>query len=87
MSIESVVRTGAPVVRKHRWGSPVTVSPSEAFDGNERTERACVQPGCDLVKITVHPARGMPWREWRLRDAATTFALTNTPPCIMKVPA
>lgn len=84
MSIESVVTADAPA-RKHRWGAPITVLPKDAFDGNERTERSCVQPGCDMVKITVHPARGLPWREWRLRDRPSTFALTNTPPCIAKV--
>jgi hypothetical protein len=41
----------------------------------------------ERFKITVHPARVLPWREWRLRDKPATFALTNTPPCIEQVPA
>lgn len=85
MSIQSAVTADAPA-RKHRWGDPVTILPSEAFDGNERTERVC--PSCGLVKITVHPPHGLPWREWRHRDAAAPIALTHTPPCLpVEVPA
>jgi hypothetical protein len=84
LSIESIAPDGAPT-RRHRWGSPATVPPAEAFDGNERTERICGV--CRLVKITVHPAFGIPWREWRHPDGAATFQGTITPPCIEQVPA
>jgi hypothetical protein len=48
-------------------------------DGNERTERTCAR--CGLVKITVHPPRGLAWREWRTPEGQT-MQLDATPPCL-----
>ncbi len=59
----------------------MTILPAESFDGNERTERTC--QNCGLVKITVHPPHGFPWREWRMRGGDETIALTTTPPCLV----
>lgn len=66
--------------RKHKWNHPVTILPSQSHDGNERTERVC--EFCQLVKITVHPPHGFPWREWRHRESAMCMPLTVTPPCL-----
>jgi hypothetical protein len=67
--------------RKHKWNPPVTILPSESFDGNERTERVCEH--CGLTKITVHVPHGFPWREWRVRGGEVTIPLTTTPPCLV----
>lgn len=50
----------------HRWNLENRIPACETVDGNERTEKKC--PWCGLVKITVHPAHGLAWREWRLKD-------------------
>lgn len=63
-----------PLARKHRWGDGVHVG--EHLD---RTERACAL--CGLVKVTVHPPVGFPWREWRMRDGKT-WQGDATPPCV-----
>jgi hypothetical protein len=62
---------------RHKWGAPVTVidgTPSNC----EQTERTCVL--CEMVKVTVHPPQGMPWREWRPKDGPQ-IQLEHTPPC------
>lgn len=46
---------------RHKWGERVTILPSESPDGCERSERMCEK--CGIVKITVHPPQGNPWRE------------------------
>lgn len=58
----------------------MTILPAESHDGNERSERACRH--CPLIKITVHPAVGFPWREWRMKDSQARIALGATPPCL-----
>ncbi len=45
-------------------------------DGNERT---CAR--CGLIKVTVHPPRGFPWREWRT-DKGKLWQGDATPPCL-----
>jgi hypothetical protein len=69
------------IPRKHRWGGPSTILPAESPDGNERTHRVCEL--CGLIKITVHPPHGFPWREWRMKDSSVSIPLTNTPPCLV----
>lgn len=64
---------------RHSWGSPITIIPADSADGNERTERSCAH--CALVKITVHPPYGFPWREWRTK-AGETWVGGATPPCL-----
>lgn len=65
-------------VRRHRWGEGVLVG--EYLD---RTERTCAL--CGLVKITVHPPQGWPWREWRTREGKR-WEGENTPPCLEAAP-
>ncbi len=70
----SVLPTIAFAPRKHQWGESARVG-----EYADRTERTCVL--CGLVKITVHPPRGFPWREWRTR-AGKIWQGTATPPCL-----
>ena len=49
------------------------------IDGNDRTEKTCAN--CLLVKITVHPVRGLPWREWRTKEGKGWVG-DSTPPCV-----
>lgn len=79
MSDASVAAPDFVIARKHRWGDPVWTPGMENHDGNDRTERACIF--CGLVKITVHPPSGLPWREWRTKDGMVA-QLTATPPCL-----
>lgn len=60
----------------HRWNLENRIPACDSPDGNERTERTC--PFCSLTKITVHPSRGLPWREWRLKDGRQLVG-GNTP--------
>lgn len=66
---------------RHQWlgATSVTILPQDSTAGNERTERTC--PRCGLVKITVHPPHGLPWREWRHPASAVTFPAGHVPPC------
>jgi hypothetical protein len=68
---------------RHSWIKPERrIHPSESPDGNERTERTCER--CSMVKITVHPLHGNPWREWRTKDGMLA-QLDATPPCLGSV--
>lgn len=74
----------APAVagaRKHKWDRDKErrIAAIDCPDGNERTERDCVS--CGLVKITVHPPHGFPWREWRTKDGGKWVG-AGTPPCL-----
>ena len=71
--------TDAP--RRHDWTSITErrIPACETADGNDRTEKTC--GACGLIKITVHPAQGFPWREWRHRNGKT-FIGDQTPPCL-----
>ena len=66
---------------RHSWNAadPVRRSGVDSIDGNDRTEKTC--PACGLVKITVHPARGLPWREWRTKEGKGWVG-DSTPPCV-----
>lgn len=63
----------------HKWGAPVRYEPHENENGCAQTERTCQK--CGLVRITVHPPQGLPWLEWRTRDAGQ-MQLSSTPPCL-----
>lgn len=67
--------------RAHKWDrdDERRIPHSEAVDGNGRTERRCVR--CGMVKITVHPPQGLPWREWRTA-AGERWQGHLTPPCL-----
>lgn len=63
---------------RHRWGDPVTVLKHTASKCEE-TERVCAF--CDLVKITIHPPQGIPWRAWRTKEGKR-WEGSATPPCL-----
>lgn len=63
-----------PLEPRHKWGEA-----TYAGERAERTERLCAL--CGLVKITVHPPQGFPYREWRTR-AGKPWQGDNTPPCL-----
>jgi len=66
---------------RHRWGERFTRLENTP-SGCPQSERTCQRPGCGLVKITVHPPQGLPWREWRPKDGPQ-MALSSTPPCLV----
>jgi hypothetical protein len=67
--------------RKHRWDidNVKRIAACEFQDGNGRTERVCVT--CRLIRITVHPPGGFPYRAWRHPNSKTEFICERTPPC------
>jgi hypothetical protein len=64
---------------RHSWNAtdPKRIAVCDSFDGNDRTEKTC--PACGMVKITVHPARGLPWREWRTKGGKVWVGDTTPP--------
>jgi len=70
------------IPRHHRWENERRIPACESPDGCERTERECVNGGCGLIKITVHPPRGLPYRRWRHPVTGNEFDLGATPPCL-----
>jgi hypothetical protein len=69
--------------RRHRWPNAGdegyrSLDGHMYVDGNDRTERSCQI--CGLIKITVHPPQGFPWREWRTKDGKPWVGYL-TPPC------
>lgn len=69
---------------RHTWPHMVEagyccLDGSQYADGNARTERTCI--ACGLVKVTVHPPHGLPWREWRTA-AGKVWRGDATPPCL-----
>ncbi len=69
------------LAKRHSWNAtdPKRIAACDCPDGNDRTEKTC--PVCGLVKITVHPAQGFPWREWRTKDGKRWVG-DATPPCV-----
>ena len=79
-----------PPPRRHEWNK-LPISYLGAFDergnrqfpdGNARTLRFCSE--CGMVKVTVHPIRGLAWREWRTKDGKVWVG-ELTPPCLEEV--
>jgi hypothetical protein len=66
---------------RHRWNAiDVRRIPAcESTDGNNRSERDCML--CGMVKVTVHPAQGLAWREWRTKSGSV-WPGNLTPPCL-----
>lgn len=64
--------------QRHKWSEPVSILDGTPT-GCEQTERTCSL--CHLVKITVHPPQGFPWRAWRHRSSSVQFTDDYTPPC------
>lgn len=49
---------------RHKWPKDaVRLDGRDQSDGCDRSERTCAY--CGLVKITVHPPQGLPYRQWR----------------------
>lgn len=64
--------------RKHKWGNPIHVPGRETVTGCDQTERKYEL--CPVVRITVHPPQGLPWREWR-KHGAFQAQMDRTPEC------
>lgn len=77
MSVEAVPEFGKAL--RHHWGPPISIHASMTSSNCEQTERVCT--ACGLTKITVHPPKGIPWREWRHPSSENQFAMPQTPPC------
>lgn len=65
---------------RHAWDydNERKIAACDSSDGNDRSEKPCLH--CSLVKITVHPPFGIPWREWRF-GAGENFKSDLTPRC------
>lgn len=59
----------------HKRNVPAIESPSNC----EQTERDCKH--CSLIRVTVHPPRGNPYRAWRYAGSETQFTADKTPKC------
>jgi len=62
---------------RHKW-KPSYTKMADTISGCEETWRECSL--CAVVKITVHPPMGIPWREWHL--GGKQFKMDATPPCL-----
>ena len=69
--------TTHPASSRHRWGDRITIVDG-TVSGCEESHRVCVK--CALLKITVHPPNGFPWRVWRTA-AGAAWQGDRTPPC------
>lgn len=65
--------------QRHKWGEPSRFENERAE--NTKTERVCEL--CGLIKVTMHPPAGLPWREW-WKDGQQIHCST-TPPCTYRV--
>ena len=74
MTIEAITYQG-----RHKWSDRISVPRDQTPSGCEQTERTCGL--CKIVRITVHPPQGFPWREWRHPNSDVQFACEHTPPC------
>jgi hypothetical protein len=68
------------VLARHRWGESQFVPRNPDLARNDQTERVCIN--CGLVRITVHPPQGFPWREWRDRGSSIQYTADRTPECV-----
>lgn len=60
--------------RNHRWIERKTILPDDSVSGCEETHRQCEH--CPLIRITVHPPHGLPYRLWQYRDGERADGLT-----------
>ena len=73
--IANVTDTTAPPLFRlatrpqHTFGDVVRMAPSVSVTGHEQHEKTCGH--CGAVRVTVIPAEGRPWREWRAKGAVT----------------
>lgn len=68
----------------HKWPKQATkLNGTDQPDGCDRSERICDR--CGLVKITVHPPQGLPYRQWRTPGGLVLPALAM--PCCVAIEA
>lgn len=65
---------------RHQWprDSERRIAACESPSKNDQTERTCNL--CGLIRVTVHPPQGFPFRQWR-RPKGKQFTCLHTPPC------
>lgn len=54
---------------RHLFGPEKSIRPEQSISGYEQKELHCLT--CRAVRVTVIPATGDSWREWREPDAKT----------------
>lgn len=59
--------------RTHKWGDPITVTEGTP-SGCQETHRTCAH--CKIIKVTVHPPHGYPYRMWQYPDGERADGLT-----------
>lgn len=73
MTETAIAETPALPARRHRWDDPITIA-NHPRTGCQETHRKCVL--CSIIKITVHPPHGLPYRLWQYRDGERADGLT-----------
>ncbi len=63
----------------HRWSNPTKLAGCDTATGNDETRRTCL--ACELVKITVHPPVGYPWKEYE-SPKFPGVRFQTLPPCV-----
>lgn len=58
--------------RRHRWNEKFTIPIGRS--GCEESHRICAV--CSLIRITVHPPHGAPYRLWQYDDGERADGLT-----------
>lgn len=68
-----------PLLRKHKWRDPISKLRDSTPSNCEETERECER--CRLIKITVHPPFGRPYRMWRTAGGVRFPNMAQVPLC------
>lgn len=71
-----------PKAPRHKWphaGEDGYRHIARCLDGNERFFRVCKT--CGITRVTVIPARGYAWHEWKVKNG-DSFQCESTPPCV-----
>jgi hypothetical protein len=82
--VDLPVRQLALPPRNHRWDwdHARQIAACDSPSGSDQNERDCVH--CGLIRITVHPPAGNPFRAWRYGNAKQ-FTADKTPKCEPRV--
>jgi hypothetical protein len=74
-----------PKPRNHRWDyeNERRIAACDSPSKCDQNERDCIH--CRLVRVTVHPPGGFPFRAWRLPNSKTQFVMGSTPKCEPRV--
>jgi hypothetical protein len=65
--------------RKHKWRDSINIHRDSTPSGCDETERECEH--CHLVKLTVHPPFGFPFRMWRTKGGVRFPDMPQVPLC------